>query len=51
VAGLNGLEEVVGGVVDAFEDLGEALGVGSPLDDYFIEVVVGLEAPGSVLEN
>jgi hypothetical protein len=51
VAGLNGLEEVVGGVVDAFEDLGEALGVGSPLDDYFVEVVVGLEAPGSVLED
>jgi hypothetical protein len=51
VAGLNGLEEVVGGVVDAFEDLCEALGVGSPLDDYFVEVVVGLEVPENVLAD
>jgi len=43
VAGLDGLEQVLGGVVDALENVGEALGVGSPLDDDLVEAVGGLK--------
>lgn len=40
---LNGLEEVVRGVVDAGDDVGVALGVGSPHDNDLVEAVVLLE--------
>ena len=43
VTGLNGLEEVVGGVVDALNQLGVTLGVGSPEDDDLVEAVGSLE--------
>ena len=43
MAGLDGGEEVVGGVIDAGNDVGETLGIGGPEDDYFVEVVRGLE--------
>jgi hypothetical protein len=51
MAGLNGLEEVVGSVVDALEELGEALGVGSPLYDNLVEVVGSLEITIEMLEK
>jgi len=40
---LNGLQEVVGGVVDTINQLSKALGVGSPLDNDLVESIVGLE--------
>lgn len=43
VAGLNGLEQVLGRVVDALEEVGETLRVGSPLDNDLVQAVVGLE--------
>ena len=43
MAGLDGLEEVVGGVVDAVNQVGVTLGVGSPEDNDLVEAVVGLE--------
>lgn len=42
-AGLNGLEEVVSGVVDAVNQVGVTLGVGSPEDNNLVEAVGGLE--------
>jgi hypothetical protein len=39
----DGGEEVVGGVVDAVEELRVALGVGGPENDNLIEVVLGLK--------
>ena len=44
VRGLDGLEEVVGGVVDTGDDLGETLGVGGPEDDHLVKGVGLLEA-------
>lgn len=43
VVPLNSLEEVVGRVVDAGEDLRVSLGVGSPDDNDLVEVVLALE--------
>jgi hypothetical protein len=40
---LDGLKKVVGSIVDAFKELGKTFGIGSPLDDDFVESVVGLE--------
>ena len=43
VARLDGLEQVLSGVVDALDDVGITLGVGSPLDNNLVEVVGRLE--------
>lgn len=43
VAGLDGLEQVLGRVVDALEEVGEALRVGSPLDNDLVQAIGGLE--------
>ena len=42
---LDGVQEVIGGVVDARDDIGVALGVGGPEDDNTVELVVLLELP------
>jgi hypothetical protein len=41
----NRLEQVVGSVVDALDDVGEALRVGSPLYNDLVETIRGLELP------
>lgn len=43
VAGLDSLEEVVGRVVDARDDVGITLGVGGPEDNDLVKAVGGLE--------
>lgn len=43
VAVLNGLEEVVGSVVDTLNEVSETLSVGGPLDDDTVKVVGSLE--------
>ncbi len=43
VSGLDGLHEVLGGVVDTWDELSEALGVGSPEDNDLVKTVGGLE--------
>jgi hypothetical protein len=50
MAGLNGLEQIVGGIIDSLEDVGVALGVGSPLHDNLVEVVGRLEVTAEVLD-
>lgn len=46
---LNGLQQIVGSVIDTFKDVGIALRVGSPLDDYLVEVVGSLEVAEKTL--
>jgi hypothetical protein len=43
VSVLNGLEKVVGSIVDTVNEVGKTFGIGSPLDDDLVETVVGLE--------
>jgi hypothetical protein len=43
VAGFDGFHQVGGGVVDAGDEIGVALGVGGPEDDDFVQAVGGLE--------
>lgn len=43
VARFDGVDEVVGGVIDAGDKISEALGIGGPLDDDLFEVVGSLE--------
>jgi len=43
VRGLDGVQEIVCGVIHAREDVGEALRVGGPEDDELLELIVGLE--------
>jgi hypothetical protein len=43
VSALDGLDEVVGSVVDTNDEIGETLGIGSPLNDNLLEVVGSLE--------
>lgn len=40
---LNGLHEIVGSVIDASDELSEALSVGSPLDNDLLQTVLSLE--------
>lgn len=51
MAGLDGLDQVVGGVVDALEDVCIALSVGSPLHDDLVETVGSLELPNYILDQ
>jgi hypothetical protein len=51
MAGLDGLQQVVGSVVDTLEKFGEALGVGSPLYDDLVEVVGSLEVTAKALDQ
>jgi hypothetical protein len=43
VAALDSLNKVVGSVINAVDEVGEALSIGSPLNNHLIEVVFGLE--------
>lgn len=43
VAILDSLQEIVGSVVNAGQDIGKALGIGSPLNDDLVETVCSLE--------
>jgi hypothetical protein len=45
VTRLDGVEQVVSGVIDAFDDVGIALSVGSPLYNDLIKTIVCLEVP------
>jgi hypothetical protein len=40
---LNGLHEIIGGVIDAGNKFSEALSVGGPLDDDLLQSILGLE--------
>lgn len=40
---LDGVQKVVSGVVDARDDVGVTLGIGSPHDDHFVETIFSLE--------
>ena len=40
---LDGLHEVVRGVINSLQDIGIALSIGSPLHDHFVEAVGRLE--------
>lgn len=40
---LDGLEEVLGSIIDASGNFGKALSVGGPLDDDLVQTVIGLE--------
>lgn len=53
MARFDGVDKVVGSVVDTDDKISEALGVGGPLDDDLFEVVGSLEVAGcrSVLER
>lgn len=42
---LDGVQKVVSGVVDARDDVGVTLGIGSPHDDHFVETIFSLEVP------
>jgi hypothetical protein len=44
---LNCLQQVLGSIVDTIDEIGETLGVGSPLNNDLIKVVVGLELTGA----
>lgn len=44
VRGLNGLEKVVGSVIDPWNDVGITLSIGSPENDDTVKMVIGLEA-------
>lgn len=46
VAGLDGGQKVVSGVIDALEDIGITLSVGSPLNDDLVKAVLRLEVAG-----
>jgi hypothetical protein len=43
MACLDGLQEVLGSVVDAFNDIGITLGIGSPLDNDLVKTIGSLE--------
>ena len=47
---LDGVEEVVRGVVDARDDVGVTLSVGSPHDNDLVEAIVGLELANVLLD-
>ena len=49
MAVLDCLHEVISGVVDARNELGETLGVGGPLNDDLVQAVLGLEITESLL--
>lgn len=44
---LNGLHEIVGGVIDARNKFSEALSVGGPLDNDLLQSILGLKIPGN----
>ena len=50
VAGLNGLEQVVGRVVDASDDVGVPLSVGSPEDNDLVQAVSSFEVTNVLTE-
>jgi hypothetical protein len=47
---LDSLEQVVRSVVDAVQDVGEALGVGGPLNNDLVKTIGGLELPSLLLD-
>jgi hypothetical protein len=49
VALLNGLHEVLRGVIDAGQDLSEAFSVSSPLNDNLLQSILGLEVAKRIL--
>lgn len=51
VSVLNGFQEVVSSVVDAIDQLGETLSVGSPLNDDLLQTIVGLEVAVAMLAD
>ena len=46
MACFNRLEQVISGVVDTLNDIGIALGIGSPKDNDFVKLVGSLEVTG-----
>ncbi len=49
MAALNGIKEIVGSVVDAWNNVGITLSVGCPQDDHFVEAIRFLE--GAIICN
>lgn len=45
MAGFDCLQKVLRGIIDTFNEIGEALGVCSPLNNNLVEIVFGFEVP------